>query len=87
MGKSGQALKQVLGNYNISQNKLATVMGIRRSVIYRWVHELADPTGDNIAAIASALQKINPDAAKTFVRLYLGEYLDDNPPQMRNEEE
>jgi transposase len=48
MGKSGQALKQVLGNYNISQNKLATVMGIRRSVIYRWVRELADPTGDKM---------------------------------------
>ncbi|MBD2578605.1 hypothetical protein [Oscillatoria sp. FACHB-1406] len=50
-------------------------MGVRRSVIYRWVRELADPTGDNIAAIASALQQIDPKAADTFVRLYLGEYL------------
>jgi transcriptional regulator with XRE-family HTH domain len=87
MGKAGQALKKTLETYKIPQRHLATALGVRSYVVYRWFHEQIDPSAENAAAIASALQKINPDAAKTFVRLYLGEYLDDAPPPTQNEEE
>jgi len=72
MGKAGQALKQVLEDYDITQNKLAVTMGISRSNIHRWIYEVSDPVGDNILDIRDALQKINPAAAKAFLRLYLG---------------
>ncbi len=73
MAKAGIALKQVLEKYNISQYKLAAEMGISRSNIHRWIYETGDPAGDSILAIRDALAKINPDAAKEFVRSYLGE--------------
>ncbi len=75
MGRAGKALKQVLQIYGISQNKVAVALEVRRSVIYRWVHELTDPTGDTIAEIAKALQGLNPAAAAEFVRLYLGDFM------------
>ena len=75
MGRAGKALKQVLQTYGISQNKLAVALGVRASVVYRWFHELTDPTGDTIAEIALALQQINPAAAQEFVKLYLGDLL------------
>jgi transcriptional regulator with XRE-family HTH domain len=76
MGKAGRALKQVLEQYGISQNKLAVTMNLERTVIYRWTHERADPTGETIAGITSALKQINPEAAREFVRLYLGDLVD-----------
>jgi transcriptional regulator with XRE-family HTH domain len=75
MGKAGKALKQVLEIHGISQNKLAIALEVRASVIYRWVHELTDPTGESIAEIAKALQGIDPAAADEFVRLYLGDFM------------
>jgi transcriptional regulator with XRE-family HTH domain len=85
MGRAGKALKQVLQIYGISQNKVAVALEVRRSVIYRWVHELTDPTGDTIAEIAKALQKLNPAAAEEFVRLYLGDFI--QREEQRKEEE
>jgi len=85
MGRAGKALKQVLQIYGISQNKVAVALEVRRSVIYRWVHELTDPTGDTIAEIAKALQGLNPAAAEEFVRLYLGDFMQDG--EQRQEEE
>ncbi|MEQ9235568.1 helix-turn-helix domain-containing protein [Coleofasciculus sp. E2-BRE-01] len=76
MGRVGKALKQVLENYDISQNKLAVALGVRRSVVYRWYHELTDPTAETVAEIAQALKSINPSAAAEFIRLYLGEFLE-----------
>ena len=76
MGRAGKALKQVLENYDISQNKLAVALGVRRSVVYRWYHELTDPTAETVVEIAEALKSINPDAAAAFIRLYVGEFLD-----------
>lgn len=72
MGKAGQALKQVLETYSISQNRLAVTMGVRRSNVNRWVNEMADPAGDAVLEIRDGLEKINPDAAEEFIRLYLG---------------
>ncbi|HBL13115.1 MAG TPA: XRE family transcriptional regulator [Cyanobacteria bacterium UBA11162] len=62
---------------DLSQNKLAVALGVRRSVVYRWYHELTDPTGETVAEIAEALKSINPDAAAEFIRLYVGEFLYD----------
>lgn len=72
MGKAGQALKQVLEQYKISQNRLAVTMGIHRGSVHRWVNELADPAADAVLQIRDALAEINPDAAEEFIRLYLG---------------
>ncbi len=85
MGRAGKALKQVLQIYGISQNKVAVALEVRRSVIYRWVHELTDPTGETIAEIAKALQGLNPAAAEEFVRLYLGDFMQGG--EQRQEEE
>lgn len=41
MGRVGQALKQALGTYGISQNKLAMALGIERTIVNRWFHERA----------------------------------------------
>jgi transcriptional regulator with XRE-family HTH domain len=79
MGKAGKALRQVLEQYEISQNKLAVILGVQRYVVYRWFHEQVDPNGETIAEITKALNQINPDAAREFVQLYLGDLLNDQP--------
>ncbi|HAZ47499.1 MAG TPA: XRE family transcriptional regulator, partial [Cyanobacteria bacterium UBA11371] len=43
MGRAGKALKQVLETYDISQYSIAVALGIERTSVYRWVHELRDP--------------------------------------------
>ncbi len=77
MGKAGKALKQVLTTYSISQNQLAVTMGIGRSTVHYWFKETQDPLAESIPDIIAALQKINEDAAKDFVRLYLGDIADE----------
>ena len=72
MGKAGKALKQTLEAHNISQNKLATAMGLDRTKVYRWFHERVDPTAETVADIVTALNEIDRDAAETFIQLYLG---------------
>lgn len=71
MGKAGRALKQVLETYGISQNQLAIAMNVPPANISRWVNETRDPAGDAIAAIKDALEGLDPEAAETFVMLYL----------------
>lgn len=71
MGRAGKALKQVLEIYGISQNRLAIAMGDRRSNVSRWVNEERDPVAETMLAIRDDLQKINPEAAEEFIRLYL----------------
>jgi transcriptional regulator with XRE-family HTH domain len=71
MGRAGNALKQVLDTYGISQNQLAVTMEIDRSNVSRWVSGNRDPAADAVYEIRLALQKINPVAAEEFVRLYL----------------
>jgi transcriptional regulator with XRE-family HTH domain len=77
MGKVGKALKQVLETYGITQNRLAVVMGTRRSNVGRWYHEQIDPTGDTIADIVAALRQIEPAAAEEFIRLFLSATAED----------
>ncbi|NEP26180.1 MULTISPECIES: helix-turn-helix transcriptional regulator [unclassified Moorena] len=78
MGKAGKALKQVLESYGISQNRVAVLMGIGRSNIYRWVNEIRDPGAEMVLQLRDALYQINPAAAEDFVKLYLGRPGQDN---------
>jgi transcriptional regulator with XRE-family HTH domain len=73
MGRAGKALKQVLEAHNITQYQLAAMMGIDRSNVSRWVSEERDPTAEAVFAIKQALQMSNPDAAREFIQLYLGD--------------
>jgi transcriptional regulator with XRE-family HTH domain len=77
VGRAGQALKQVLDIYGISQNKLAVTLGVERGSVYRWVHEIRDPTAETVVQILESLKQLNPDAAQEFVRLYLGKVVED----------
>jgi len=74
MGKAGKALKQVLDAHGITQYKLASVMGISRSNVHRWIYEVADPTGDAILEIRDALQRIDAAAAERFTELYWSDF-------------
>ena len=76
MGRASEALKQVLDGYEISQNKLAVTMGISRANVGRWYHGL-DPSAENIVEVTKGLKHLNPEAAKVFVRLYLGHIVED----------
>ena len=78
MGRAGQTLKQVLEKFGISQNKLAVMLKIDRSAVFKWVHEQRDPSAENIVEITKALNQINPTAAEEFVREYLGNLVDGN---------
>jgi plasmid maintenance system antidote protein VapI len=71
MGRAGKALKQVLANYDISQNRVAVEMKIGRSNIYRWINEIRDPGAEMVIQLRDALRRINPEAAEDFIRLYL----------------
>lgn len=77
MGRASQALKQVLEAYGISQNRLAVALEIDRSAVFKWIHGQREPTSDTIVEITKALKAMNIEAAKEFVRLYLGELVDD----------
>ncbi len=76
MGKAGQALKQVLEKYEVSQYGLAKELGVERTNVYRWVHETRDPTAETLREIVKALKKLNAQAAEEFVQLYLGDILE-----------
>ncbi|HAX76355.1 MAG TPA: XRE family transcriptional regulator [Cyanobacteria bacterium UBA11372] len=78
MGRAGKALKQVLETYDISQYSIAVALGIERTSVYRWVHELRDPTAETVVEILKALEGINPAAAETFIKLYLVNALENN---------
>ena len=76
MGKAGKALRQALETYGISQNKLAVTMAVDRSVVFHWFHENRDPSAETVVQIAEALKSINSYAAAEFIRLYVGDFLE-----------
>ncbi|GAB4151755.1 MAG: hypothetical protein Fur0046_31120 [Cyanobacteria bacterium J069] len=78
MGRANQALKQVLETYRISQNRLAVMLGIDRSAVFKWVRDQREPSSETIVEITKALKQLNPDAARDFVQLYLGDILEDD---------
>jgi transcriptional regulator with XRE-family HTH domain len=77
MARAGKALKRVLTRYGISQNQLATAMGIDRSNVSRWVSESRDPSAEAVAQIKQALMQVQAAAAEDFVQFYLYEGMDD----------
>jgi predicted transcriptional regulator len=77
MGKAGQALKKVLESYGISQNKLAVALEVKPYAVYRWYYGQIDPRAETAVDIVKVLQDINPEAAKEFVRLYIGEIVEE----------
>jgi transcriptional regulator with XRE-family HTH domain len=77
MGRANQALKQTLEQYGITQYRLAKTLGLERSNIYRWVNDVRDPNSETVVQIVEALKTLNPAAAKTFVKLYLGDLVDE----------
>lgn len=80
MTRAGNALKQVLKTYGISQNKLAVTMGLGRSTVNHWVNGIRDPLADAIPDIVAALETLNPTAAREFLVLYLGHIPGDDAP-------
>ncbi|MDY6937264.1 MAG: helix-turn-helix transcriptional regulator [Cyanobacteriota bacterium] len=74
MGKAGRVLQTVLEAYNISQSKLASVLGIGRSNVYRWVKEVRDPNSETLIRIIKGLEQIDPEAAARFKMMYLGDF-------------
>ncbi|MBE9031404.1 helix-turn-helix transcriptional regulator [filamentous cyanobacterium LEGE 11480] len=77
MARAGKALKRVLTRYGISQNQLATTMGIDRSNVSRWVSESRDPSAEAVAQIKQALVHLQPPAAEDFVQFYLYEGMEE----------
>lgn len=73
MGKAGQALKQVLEQYGISQYSLSVAMDVERNNVHRWVNEKRDPTAETVVEIVRALKSLNSEAAVAFKNLYLGD--------------
>jgi transcriptional regulator with XRE-family HTH domain len=80
MGRAGKALRQVLETYGISQNKLASALGVKRYVVFRWFHEQTDPNAETIAEIVRVLRDIEFAAAEDFIKLYLSDILDEESP-------
>ena len=72
MGKTRQALKQVLDEYGISQYSLSVEMNVERNNVYCWANEKRDPTAETVVEIVRALKKLNPKASKAFVNHYFG---------------
>jgi transcriptional regulator with XRE-family HTH domain len=73
MARAGRALKRVLEGYGISQNQLATTMGIDRSNVSRWVSGSRDPSAEAVAEIKKALAILQSQSAEDFVQYYLYE--------------
>ncbi|MEM6451630.1 MAG: helix-turn-helix transcriptional regulator [Cyanobacteria bacterium P01_D01_bin.105] len=71
MGRAGKALKYVLQQYGISQNRLAVTMGVARSTVNQWVNEVSDPLADSVPEIINALEELEPSAAQIFLQLYI----------------
>ncbi|MFG6104382.1 helix-turn-helix transcriptional regulator [Leptothoe sp. EHU-05/26/07-4] len=71
MGRAGKVLKTVMENHGISQGRLAAVMGIGASNIYRWANEVRDPSSETVVSLIKALKQVQPEAADEFKALYL----------------
>lgn len=71
MGRASQALKKVLETYGISQNKLATVMGVGRGSVNRWFQDKRDPTAETVVEIVKGLKVINQNAAEDFIQAFI----------------
>lgn len=65
------AILYILHRFNISQNKLATMMNIARSTVNQWANGVSSPMSDSIPDIGRALESNDlKDAAETFWFLF-----------------
>lgn len=71
MGKAGAALRYILRKYGISQNRLATTIGVNRSSVNNWYNENRDPSAEALSNIIKALRVIKAEASEEFLQLYL----------------
>jgi transcriptional regulator with XRE-family HTH domain len=85
MARAGRALKRVLTGYGISQNQLATTMGIDRSNVSRWVSGSRDPSAEAVAEIKRALSVLRAQAAEDFVQYYLYDALESETRPAQNQ--
>lgn len=81
MGKAAEALQQTLEQYKISQNRLATALGVKRPTVFRWFHGKADPPAETVVQICDALREIDQKAADCFIQVYLGVTIDPSSSQ------
>jgi transcriptional regulator with XRE-family HTH domain len=76
MGKVSDSLKQALGKYGISQNQLAIALDVDRPTVFRWFHGRVEPSAETVTEIVQAIQNINSEASREFIKLYLGIWLE-----------
>lgn len=82
MGRAGQALREVLESYSITQSQLATALGVERPIFFRWYHGQTDPSAERVAEIVRTIQAINPEASREFVEIYLGNLTISQPQEL-----
>jgi DNA-binding phage protein len=51
---------------------LAVAVDLERNNVYRWVNEKRDPTAKTVIEIVRVVKTLNPEVAKAFADLYLG---------------
>lgn len=71
-GKAGTALREVLEEYMISQNRLAIASKIARSTVNQWVNSARDPLACSVVRIADALDGIKAGSGSDFLSKFLG---------------
>ena len=69
--RAGAALKAVIREYGLSQNKVAAKMGYARSTVNQWVNQSSDPLSDSIPDIFNALEDIEEGAGRKFISIFL----------------
>jgi hypothetical protein len=70
----GDAGHHLLENSQVSFCIYSTA---KASDVSRWVSEIRDPVAETMLEIRDGLQKINPEAAEEFIRIYLSATGDD----------
>ena len=59
MVRAGRALKTVMETHGISQGKLAAVMGIGASNVYRWANEVRDPSSETVISLIQKILRLS----------------------------
>jgi hypothetical protein len=77
MTKASTALHHILTTYPITPTQLTTALQIPTATFTAWLQGHIDPPADRLAALISTLHRLNPQAAKDVIQLYLE---DANPP-------
>ena len=71
MTKASTALQSILTTYPITPSQLTTALQIPTPTFTAWLQGYIDPPVDRLAALISALHRLNPQAAEDFIQRYL----------------